>query len=69
MGKVKRTDGFKKVQKYRINGRLYNFYISDSELFEETPLAYCYALHKWAWLYPECVYFKGENMVKAEKIF
>lgn len=58
----------KNIVQYRINGIIYSFAIPESESYEETPYAYCTKRNKWAWLYPNSVYFKDEFMVPAERI-
>lgn len=54
--------------KYIINGKTYTFAVPDSEVGEESPFAYCLTTKKWAWIYPNYVYFKDEIMLPAEKI-
>ena len=53
---------------YIINHDVHIFAIPDDEIDEEVPLAYCFKLKKWAWLYDDAVYFKNEYMVPAAKI-
>lgn len=57
----------KKYIRYRINDNVYEFLITD-DTDEDILYGYCFELKKWAWLYPEYVFFKGEILRPAEKI-